>query len=105
MATTELAQVMTIRSNWLRVSRSLAVALANLVLAVAVLVTAMPFVYMMLGTIKPQYEIYSYPIQFLPTQLYLTNYEKLFGETMYFRWYFNTVVVAVCRTLLSRRSD
>ncbi len=91
----------TIRSTRRRASRCASITLTNAILIVLVCVVAMPFVTMVLGSIKPQNEIYSTSIKFLPSRWYPTNYEKLFGETMYVRWYLNTLIVAVSRTVLA----
>lgn len=93
--------VTTIRSRRAHFTRWLAVGLVNILLCAAVVVVALPFVVMVLGSIKPQYEIFSYPPTLIPSHLYLTNYQKLFGETLYVRWYANTLFVALARTVLS----
>lgn len=93
--------VRTIRSKRKRITSWVAVSVTNLALICAVIVVALPFIVMVLGSIKPQYEIFSYPPTLAPSRLYLKNYERLFGETLYFRWYANTLFVALARTILS----
>lgn len=95
------AETKTIRSTGARIRRTVAVSITNLILALGVVVVALPYVTMVLDSLKPQYEIFSFPITFLPSHLYLENYRKLFAETMYVRWYLNTLFVAACRTGLS----
>lgn len=82
-------------------TRWFGIGLANLVLIGLVVVVALPFLIMVLGSIKPQNELISTQVKFLPETWYLKHYQRLFGETMYLRWYFNTLFVAVARTVLA----
>jgi len=91
----------TIRSTRSRVTRGLTVGVANVILGAAVIVVAVPYLFMILDSVKPQTEIFAYPITLLPSKLFLTNYKDLFGQTLYARWFLNTVIVAASRTVLS----
>jgi ABC-type glycerol-3-phosphate transport system permease component len=91
----------TVRSTRVRFTRTLVVAVANVALLAGVIVVAVPYLFMILDSLKPQYEIFSYPVTLLPSKPYIVNYQKLFGETLYVRWYLNTVIVAVSRTVLT----
>jgi multiple sugar transport system permease protein/arabinosaccharide transport system permease protein len=88
-------------SSPIRLRRTILTIITNIILIGAVFITAVPFIYMISASFKPQYEIFTFPVKILPEQLYLTNYQKLFGETLYLRWFFNTLFVASSRTLLS----
>lgn len=77
------------------------VTITNLILILGVFITAIPFLYTISSSFKPQYEIFTFPIQWLPKEIYWDNYVKLFGETLFVRWFFNTAFVAISRTLLS----
>lgn len=77
------------------------VTLTNLILIFGVFLTAVPFLYMISSSFKPQYEIFTFPIQWLPKEVYWDNYIKLFGETQFPRWFLNTAIVAIGRTGLS----
>lgn len=77
------------------------VTLTNVLLVLGVFITAVPFLYTISSSFKPQYEIFSFPIQWLPKEVYLDNYVKLFGETLFMRWFWNTAFVAITRTGLS----
>lgn len=101
MLATATTSTKTIRSTRLRIARGLVVGLVNIVLLAGVIAVAVPYIFMILDSIKPQYEIFTYPITLLPSKLYLTNYHDLFTQTLYFHWYLNTVIVAVSRTILS----
>lgn len=99
--TINATDVRTIRSARARANRWAWIVVTNAVLIVLVGVVAVPFVTMVLGSLKPQNEIYSTSIKFLPSTWYPNNYAKLFGETMYVRWYANTLIVALSRTVLA----
>jgi ABC-type glycerol-3-phosphate transport system permease component len=94
-------QARTLRSSRARSTRWVWIALTNLILIALVCVVALPFVMMVFGSLKPQSEIFSTSIRILPSKWWPNNYEKLFGETMYVRWYLNTLGVALARTVLS----
>ncbi|MDF3039857.1 MAG: araQ [Thermomicrobiales bacterium] len=75
--------------------------LGNAVLLVGVFLTIVPFFYMVSASFKPGSELYSIPVQLLPDDLYLGNYELLFGETSFLRWFGNSVFVALARTVIA----
>jgi len=81
--------------------------LANGLLIAGVLIFAIPFIYMISASFKPQNEIFTFPIQILPNSvyedgsLYPVNYVKLFSETRFVRWFLNTFLVAASRLFLS----
>lgn len=73
----------------------------NGLLLVGVFLTVMPFFYMVSASFKPGGELYSIPVRVLPRELYLGNYELLFGETSFIRWFGNSVFVALARTAIA----
>jgi ABC-type glycerol-3-phosphate transport system permease component len=73
----------------------------NLILLIGVFLTVMPFFYMVSASFKPGSELYSIPVRVLPNSLYLGNYELLFGETSFVRWFGNSVFVALARTVIA----
>ncbi|MEZ4860278.1 MAG: carbohydrate ABC transporter permease [Caldilineaceae bacterium] len=77
------------------------ITVTNLMLIGAVIVTAMPFLYMISSSLKPQYEIFTFPVKLLPETIFTDNYFKLFGETLFVRWFLNTLIVALGRCSLS----
>ncbi len=72
-------------------------------LAVAVVLTGAPFVYMIAGSFKLDAEIFSYPLTFIPRDPTLINYARLLsGEQIpYVRQFGNSVYIAVMQTLLT----
>jgi ABC-type glycerol-3-phosphate transport system permease component len=73
----------------------------NLLLLLLVFLTVMPFIYMIAASLKPGSEIYTIPFRFLPEALYLGNYQLLFDETSFVRWFGNSLFVALARTLIA----
>lgn len=77
------------------------ITLTNVILLGAVFLTAMPFLYMISSSFKPQYEIFTFPVKLLPETVFTENYTKLFTETLFMRWFLNTLIVALGRCSLS----
>lgn len=84
-----------------RLAVSVGRTLVLLVLLGGVALTAIPYIYMVSATFKPNTEIFAFPITLWPRNVTLFNYQQLFQEFPFFRWYANTVLVASSRTLLS----
>ena len=84
-----------------RLRQRLMVLLTNGILIGAVFLTAVPFLYMISASIKPQNEIFTFPVQFLPKVIFTENYVGLLTETLFLRWFLNTFIVAVGRASLS----
>ncbi len=75
--------------------------LGNAVLMFGVFLTVMPFLYMISASFKPGSELYTIPFRFFPQNLYLGNYQLLFGQTNFVRWFGNSAFMAVGRTILA----
>ena len=89
------------RFSAIRIRNGILVSLANFLLLIGVVMAAVPFIYMISASFKPQNEIFTFPVQIIPKEPYLDNYTTLIGETLYLRWFLNTAIVAVGRTALS----
>jgi multiple sugar transport system permease protein/arabinosaccharide transport system permease protein len=75
--------------------------LINAMLLFAVFLLIMPYLYMISASLKEGSEIFSIPIMILPEGLYLGNYELLFGETNFPRWFLNSVFVSLSRMAIA----
>src|SRR5688500_4033932 len=75
--------------------------LGNAVLLLGVFLTVMPFVYMVSASLKPGSELFSIPVRVFPDSLFWGNYELLFEETSFVRWFGNSVFVALARTVIA----
>jgi multiple sugar transport system permease protein/arabinosaccharide transport system permease protein len=77
------------------------VVLINAVLLLLVVLTIVPFLYMMFSAFKPNTEIFGTPITFFPQNPTFENVQSLLANFPFARWALNTVVVAVVGSLLS----
>ncbi len=75
--------------------------LVNALLLFAVFLLIMPYLYMISASFKEGNEIFSIPIKILPEGLYMGNYELLFGETNFPRWFLNSVFVSLSRMAIA----
>lgn len=71
----------------------------TLVLGSAVMV--LPFVYMLSTSFKSQTYVLSIPPQFVPDPATTANYSAAWGSHDFARYFLNSVVVAICTTILS----
>jgi ABC-type glycerol-3-phosphate transport system permease component len=75
--------------------------LVNALLLFAVFLLIMPYLYMISASFKEGSEIFSIPIKILPEGFYMGNYELLFGETNFSRWFLNSVFVSGSRMAIA----
>lgn len=73
----------------------------NGVLLFAVFLLIMPYLYMISASFKEGNEIFSIPIKILPQGLHLGNYQILFQETNFPRWFLNSVFVGLSRMAIA----
>jgi ABC-type glycerol-3-phosphate transport system permease component len=73
----------------------------NALLLFAVFLLVMPYLYMISASFKEGNEIFSIPIKLLPEGFYMGNYELLFGETNFPRWFMNSVFVSLSRMAIA----
>jgi multiple sugar transport system permease protein/arabinosaccharide transport system permease protein len=75
--------------------------LVNAILILLVVLTIVPFLYMMFSAFKPNTEIFGTPITFFPQNPTFENVQSLIANFPFVRWAFNTLVVAVFGSLFS----
>ena len=66
-----------------------------------VLTYAMPYVYLLLTSLKPPGEVLQIPPSFLPSRVSLDNYQTLFANPSIPLAFANSLVVAVVSTILA----
>ncbi|WP_284645140.1 carbohydrate ABC transporter permease [Paenibacillus silviterrae] len=74
-----------------------------LLYAVIIAVSAsmvVPFLWMLSASLKSEGEIFSFPIQWIPSEFFWSNYKKVWTEIPFFTYYLNTIKIAVVTTLL-----
>ena len=69
----------------------------------ALAVVAMPMVYMVSTSLKPNGALYEYPPRFLPglDEITLENYRYVLGQGKFYINFFNSIFVALCAVLLA----
>jgi len=83
------------RFSWLKV-------LLYVLLTFYALITLIPFVWALSASFKPLSEIVSSEPNFFPKNFTLDNYRQIFlQEPLFWRWLFNSVVIAVSVTILN----
>ena len=83
------------RIPWLKV-------LLYLVLTLYAIITLIPFLWALSASFKPLSEIISGELNFFPQNFTLDNYRQIFvQEPLFWRWFFNSVFIAVSVTLLN----
>ncbi|GGI46931.1 ABC transporter permease [Paenibacillus marchantiophytorum] len=59
-----------------------------------------PFLWMLSASVKSEAEIFGFPIQWIPSEFFWSNYKKVWTELPFFTYYLNTIKIAVLTTLL-----
>ncbi|TBR57871.1 carbohydrate ABC transporter permease [Mastigocladus laminosus UU774] len=76
--------------------------LLYVLLTLYAIVTIIPFLWALSASFKPLSEIVSGAANFLPQNFTLENYKQIFlQEPLFLRWLFNSVVIAICVTILN----
>ncbi len=70
------------------------------VLLIASVVSIVPFLYILSTSIKDTRSLFSYPPDWIPDQIFLGNYTKLFYETSFLNWTLNTFTIGLTITIL-----
>jgi multiple sugar transport system permease protein len=78
-------------------------AVVHAVLAVAALLIAFPFYWMVISTIRPEKEVYTVALNLLPSTLSFAMYHKLLGDPQLpvVRFFMNSVVIAIGATIVN----
>ena len=69
------------------------------VLSILLLIVIMPFIWMVLGSLKTQGELLRVPPNFFPEAPSLDNFARLFDRLSFGRYFFNSTLVAVVVTV------
>lgn len=89
------------RWNWPHIRRVLTSVTADTTAILAVCAMLLPFVWLVLTTIKRPVELMAWPPKILPSSLYLENFRKVFATPHLLQYFRNTVVVATLTSLIS----
>jgi multiple sugar transport system permease protein len=61
-------------------------------------IVAVPFIYMVSTSLKPQQYTFEYPPRLLPSEVTLNNYVQALSKDLFFLYFLNSLVVAVATT-------
>ena len=72
-----------------------------LVLSIAAVSFFFPILWVVLSSLKPQSELFTYPITILPASPTLANYVSAFKDSAFLTYFFNSTFVSVVSTLIT----
>ncbi len=73
--------------------------LLHIVIYALAIITLIPFIWMVLTSVKDLSDIFIYPPQWLPSKIHLENYVNAFDAAPFGRYYFNSIFVALAVTI------
>ncbi len=73
----------------------------NAIIFIGVFFTIFPYIYMATGSFKNNSDLYTLPISLWPAHPISTNYSQLFTLFPFWRWYINTIILAIFQSALS----
>lgn len=73
---------------------------ASIVTWVIVILMVFPLIWMLLTSIKPQSELFVFPIKLLPEHVTFEHYERLLEDTPFLSYFWNSVVLSVATTVV-----
>ena len=82
----------------MRTTRAIPVTIVNLLIGIGGLAIAFPYFYMVISSLKRQDQIYQIPISLIPNPATLADYQQLFSNFPFPRWFLNSAIVAVGST-------
>lgn len=75
--------------------------LLYLALVLGAVLVVLPFVYMLSTSFKPLSEVFATPVKWIPSELKWDNYTIVWDEHPIGRYFKNSIIVAVCVTVLN----
>lgn len=70
-----------------------------IILVLGALVTVLPLLWMVSTSLKLSEEVFTVPIQWIPSELKFENYNDVFEVMDFGKYYLNTIIVTVCRLI------
>jgi multiple sugar transport system permease protein len=71
-----------------------------LVIAGYMMIAGVPILWTMITSVRPEADIFQFPIKFLPSKLQVGHYKGVFVETPFLKFIFNTVILAGVTTFI-----
>lgn len=72
--------------------------LSYVILIIGSMFFLLPFIWMILTSIKPANEVMSMPLKWLPSKIMFQNYIDAYNSAPFKQYYINSIIVAVCVT-------
>lgn len=82
-------------------TNKLYVPVITFVLIVVSIVMLFPFYWMVVSSFKPIGQLFTVPLEIIPRSVTLLSYQKLLGNSLFLRWYSNSIIVTVLYTVLA----
>lgn len=76
-------------------------AIFYVILIIGAIVICLPLIWMIVSSVKPANKLFTIPIQWIPTDIRLDNYEKAWNTAPFGRYFLNSIFVSVTTTLLN----
>jgi multiple sugar transport system permease protein len=73
---------------------------ASIITWVIVILMVFPLIWMLLTSIKPQSELFVFPIKLLPEHVTFEHYQRLLEDTPFLSYFWNSVVLSVATTVV-----
>lgn len=70
-----------------------------IIIIVVSLSMVLPFIWMLSASVKSEAEVFSFPIQWIPSEFFWSNYKKVWVDLPFATYYLNTIKIAVLTTL------
>lgn len=71
-----------------------------IVMIIASITMLIPFLWMLSASIKPEIEVFDFPIRWIPKNIKWNNYTEVFRRVPFLAYYLNTIKVAISITIL-----
>jgi multiple sugar transport system permease protein len=78
-----------------RIQRSLETGARVLILAIFLVFAVLPLFWILITSLKPSQEIYTFPLRYLPSKISLAGYEKLLGFAKFGSYFLNSVWISL----------
>lgn len=71
----------------------------TIVMIIVSITMCLPLLWMISSSFKPETEVFSFPIKWIPETFRFENYKEVFERIPFVRYYINTLIIAVATTI------
>lgn len=94
----EPSHIVTGEPRWKKILRTSSF---YLFLSIGALFICLPLIWMIISSVKPANQLFSIPIQWIPSEIRFSNYEQAWNTAPFGRYFFNSIFVSTTTTLLN----